>query len=51
MVYDYVKWLYQFDITPIKFECFRYKKAPFHHIYFENLSAQDPHTIKAEPSM
>ena len=26
MVYDYVKWLYQIDITPIKFDCFRYKK-------------------------
>ena len=26
MVYDYVKWLYQINITTIKFECFRYKK-------------------------
>ena len=26
LVYDYVKWLYQIDIAPIKFECFRYKK-------------------------
>ena len=27
MVYDQdVKWLYQIDKTPIKFDCFRYKK-------------------------
>ena len=30
---------------------FQVQKAPFHHIYFKNLSAQDPHTVKAELSM